>query len=189
MLKKVILLLGIFLLLLGCVQNQDSNSSAVNSGNNIPPVVLTDNNKNTGAGLMKVEKGNKVKVEYIGKLTDGTVFDKSEGRGPLEFTVGAGQMIKGFDEAVLGMKLNGEKTVTLPPEKAYGKEGSGQKMEVPINQIQIDKNLAVGMVLSSANGGQFKVIALDSNNATLQAIHQLEGKTLVFWIKVVSIDK
>ena len=67
-----------------------------------------------------VSKGSVVKVEYIAKLADGTVVDKSEGNGPLEFTAGAGEMIQGFDEAVIGMKLGEEKTVTVPPEKAYG---------------------------------------------------------------------
>lgn len=67
-----------------------------------------------------VSKGSVVKVEYIAKLADGTVVDKSEGHGPLEFVAGAGEMIQGFDEAVLGMKLGQEKTVTVPPEKAYG---------------------------------------------------------------------
>jgi peptidylprolyl isomerase len=73
--------------------------------------------------LKKVSVDDRIKVEYIAKLADGTVIDKSAGRGPLEFTVGAGEMIKGFDEAVVGMALGEEKTVTLPPEKAYGKSG------------------------------------------------------------------
>ena len=67
-----------------------------------------------------ISRGSAVKVEYIAKLADGTVVDKSEGNGPLEFTAGAGEMIQGFDEAVIGMKLGDEKTVTVPPEKAYG---------------------------------------------------------------------
>ena len=67
-----------------------------------------------------ISKGDKVKVEYIAYLTGGQIVDQSKGRGPLEFTVGGGEMIKGFDEAVVGMKLGEEKTVTIPPEKAYG---------------------------------------------------------------------
>jgi FKBP-type peptidyl-prolyl cis-trans isomerase 2 len=66
-----------------------------------------------------VSKGSVVKVEYIAKV-DGKVVDKSEGNGPLEFTAGAGELIEGFDEAVIGMKVGDEKTVTVPPEKAYG---------------------------------------------------------------------
>ncbi len=98
-----------------------------------------------GAGEMDkvVEKGDTISVEYVGKYTNGTVFDKSEGRGPLEFVAGSGQMIKGFDAAVIGMNLNEEKEVTLKPEDAYGVSGP----------------------------------------------HPMAGKTLVFWIKVVNIDK
>lgn len=66
-----------------------------------------------------VSKGSKIKVEYVAKV-DGKVVDKSEGNGPLEFTAGSGELIQGFDEAVMGMKLGEEKTVTVPPEKAYG---------------------------------------------------------------------
>jgi len=69
---------------------------------------------------MAVEKGNKVKVDYTGSLEDGTVFDTSEGRQPLEFEAGAGQMIKGFDEAVMGMEKDEEKEVKLASEDAYG---------------------------------------------------------------------
>ena len=72
----------------------------------------------------KVVDGSKVKVEYIARLADGTVVDKSEKNEPLEFTVGSGDMIEGFDEAVRGMKLNEEKIVRVPPEKAYGTTGN-----------------------------------------------------------------
>lgn len=185
--KKIILISAILLLLLGCVQNNGATQGNANDNNS--PVIIADTNKNNGADGMKVENGSKVKVEYIGKLTDGTVFDKSEGRGPLEFTAGAGNMIAGFDEAVIGMKLNEEKTVTIPPEKAYGKEGSGQMLEVPLSQISSDTNLTAGIVLTSDNGTKFRVVEIKDGTATLQAMHQLEGKTLVFWIKVVSIDK
>ena len=77
------------------------------------------------SGVAVAAKGDMVKVDYTGKFEDGTVFDSSEGRGPLGFTVGAGQMIIGFDEAVEGMRVGESKTVTLPPEKAYGARGSG----------------------------------------------------------------
>ena len=73
---------------------------------------------------MKVKQGDKVKVHYTGTLEDGTEFDSSEGKDPLEFTAGAGQMIKGFDEAVIGMEVNEEKEIKIPPEQAYGTSGS-----------------------------------------------------------------
>ena len=73
---------------------------------------------------MGVKKGDKVKVHYTGLLEDGSVFDSSEGKDPLEFTVGAGQMIKGFDNGVIGMEVGEEKEIKIPPEEAYGSSGS-----------------------------------------------------------------
>ena len=94
-----------------------------------------------GGDLKAVEKGDNVKVEYVGRFSDGEVFDKSEGRGPLEFVAGADQMIQGFDEAVIGMRFGEEKTVVLPPEKAYGVEGShpmaGKTLEFWIKVVEI----------------------------------------------------
>ena len=137
-----------------------------------------------------VENGDKVKVEYKGTFPDtGEVFDKSEGRGPLEFEAGAGQMIKGFDAAVIGMKLNEEKTVTIAPENAYGKAGEGQRIEADLNQISADGNVTVGMDVFATNGMQGKVESIDGNKAILLFEHPLAGKTLEFWIKVVEIQK
>lgn len=91
---------------------------------------------------MKVKPGDKVKVHYTGTLEDGTVFDSSENKEPLEFTAGAGQMIKGFDQAILGMELNEEKTIKIPPEEAYGTAGShplaGKTLIFKIKLIKIN---------------------------------------------------
>ena len=77
-----------------------------------------------GCVSVGVKKGDRVKVHYTGKLEDGSVFDSSIGKDPLEFTAGAGQMIKGFDSAVIGMEVGEEKEVKIPPEEAYGVSGS-----------------------------------------------------------------
>ena len=138
---------------------------------------------------IKVENGDMVKVEYVGKFTDGTVFDKSEGRGPLEFEVGAGQMIKGFDKGVVGMSLNEEKSITVAPEDAYGAAGSGQEVQIPISQIRVDGNLEVGAQLSTSTGMSATVTAIKDGVATLLVQHPLAGKTLVFSVKVVDIQK
>ena len=71
---------------------------------------------------MIAEKGKRIRVHYTGTLSDGEVFDSSRGRNPLEFTVGAGQMIPGFDRGVVGMKVGEERTLVLPPEEAYGRK-------------------------------------------------------------------
>ncbi len=139
---------------------------------------------------MSVEKGDGVKVEYVGKLTDGTIFDRSEGRGPLEFVAGGGQMIKGFDEAVIGMKLNDEKEVTIPPEKAYGAaDAKGQRITVPLTAIGDDGNITIGAPISTGTGQIGRVIDINDGMATIEFKHQLAGKTLSFWIKVVEIKK
>ncbi len=190
-----IALIGILLIVSGCSQQQgqDANVNAginvnANGANNTGANNAT--NANAGGQAMTIANGDIVKVEYVGKFTDGNIFDQSAGRGPLEFTAGAGQMIKGFDEAIIGMKLNDEKTVTIPPEKAYGTADSGERVAVPLSSIQQgDGNVAVGTKLYTGSGQQLTVIDINGANVTLEAKHPLAGKTLVFWIKVVDIKK
>lgn len=123
--KKLIAFAVLFLVLAGCTQPAENTNTASGAGNTAVPAAGNSQVSGGDDGMkakteLTVAKGDTVKVEYIGRFPGGEVFDKSEGRGPLEFTAGAGQMIAGFDEAVMGMKLNSEKTVTIPPEKAYG---------------------------------------------------------------------
>jgi FKBP-type peptidyl-prolyl cis-trans isomerase 2 len=192
--KKVFVLIVFGLIFLGCIQsngeekNNKINTSLENKNNSVE-----ENKTNNSGGIElseTVEKGDKIKVEYIGKFPDsGEVFDKSEGRGPLEFTVGAGQMIKGFDAAVVGMKLNQEKTVTIPPEDAYGTLDSGQEVQVPLNQIEGGESLEVGAILYAGNGQQGTITEIKDGTATVKFVHPMAGKTLEFWIKVVEIEK
>lgn len=185
------------LLVSGCAQQGGTNSdvnanTGANAGGNAGSGT-SDNTQGavgTGMAAIGVASGDTVKVEYIGKLEDGTVFDKSEGRGPLEFVAGAGQMIKGFDEAVIGMKLNEEKEVTISPEKAYGAASEkGQTVEVPVSSIGGEGNVSVGMPVSTRTGQTGTVIEVSGGNATIEFRHPLSGKTLVFWMKVVDIQK
>ena len=97
-----------------------------------------------------VKQGDNVKVHYTGKLLDGSVFDSSEGRDPLEFTVGAGQMIAGFDKGVVGMTLDEQKEITIPPEEAYGIYDPAKIIEVPNDQFPEDLSLEVGMQISAS---------------------------------------
>ena len=143
---------------------------------------------------MTIKKGNKIKVEYTGTFEDGEVFDSSEKHGqPLEFEVGSGQMIKGFDEAVIGMNKDEEKEITLTPENAYGENNPELKKKVPREQLPKDQEPQVGMILgvSLPNGQQFpaKIVEVDDKEITIDLNHPLAGKTLKFKIKIVSVDE
>lgn len=190
--KKVLVLLVLVLIFFGCVKstpkqpviNQESKTTEQTNKNN------KINNSNAVKLSEVVEKGDKIKVEYIGRFPDTKeVFDKSEGRGPLEFTAGAGQMIKGFDNAVLGMKLNEEKTVVIPPEDAYGSADSGQKVEIALDKIEGGTDLNIGSVIYANNGQKGTILKIKDGTATVEFIHPMAGKTLEFWIKVVEIEK
>ncbi len=141
--------------------------------------------------MQQVEKGNAVSVHYHGKLTDGTTFDSSEGREPLSFTAGSGQVIKGFDEAVLDMKVGEKKTVNIPVAHAYGERNSDMVMEYPKSEFPADMNPQVGMELQMGDdsGNVFPVVIVEVGEETvlLDANHPLAGQDLVFEIELVSI--
>lgn len=139
-----------------------------------------------------VKKGNKIKVDYIGTLEDGTVFDSTEKQGTqLEFEVGSGQLIKGFDTAVVGMSVGEEKKITLGPAEAYGEHNSQMLKEVPREQLPKDREPEVGMMLaiSLPNGARFpaRITNVNEKTITLDLNHPLAGKTLKFTITVREI--
>lgn len=137
-----------------------------------------------------VETGDKVKVEYKGTFENGEEFDSSAKFGePLEFTAGKGEMIKGFDNAVIGMRLNDEKTITLKPEEAYGSRDESKVIEIPKSSIADSNNLKVGMTLQSSQAGIGTIIQIKSDSVIIDFNHPMAGKTLIFWIKIVSIEK
>lgn len=141
--------------------------------------------------MSKAEKNNTVKVHYTGRLSDGEQFDSSQGREPLEFTVGAGQMIAGFDSAVEGMELNEKKTITLKPEEAYGPRHDQLVNEIEKTNLPPDMDPEVGqsLVASSPDGRQTRVqvTAVSDNTITIDANHPLAGKDLEFDIELVEI--
>lgn len=141
---------------------------------------------------MAIKKGDKVKVEYTGTFEDGTVFDSSEKHGqPLEFEVGAGQMIPGFDNAVVGMKKGEEKEITIKPADAYGEHNPQLMKKVPREAIAGLKDPKPGMMLGLAtpDGKQFavKIAEVTDKEVAIDLNHPLAGKTLKFRIKVVDI--
>jgi FKBP-type peptidyl-prolyl cis-trans isomerase 2 len=142
---------------------------------------------------MAVKKGDKIKVEYTGKFDDGTVFDSSEKQGkPLEFEVGAGMIIKGFDDAVVGMEKDQEKDVKLEPKEAYGNHNPELIKKIPKDQLQSDQEPKPGMMLAVGlpTGQQIpaKILEVDDKELTLDLNHPLVDKTLNFKIKVVGIN-
>jgi len=141
--------------------------------------------------MQAVKNGDKVRVHYHGRLTNGTTFDSSEGRDPLEFEVGAGMVIKGFDNGVVDMKVGEKKTLNIPVEEAYGPKNDELIMDFPKENIPADLNPQVGMELQMSNpqGQVFpvKVAAISSEFITLDANHPLAGEPLVFDIELVEI--
>ncbi len=139
-----------------------------------------------------VKKGDKVKVEYTGKLDDGTVFDSSEGREPLEFEAGSGQVIKGFDEGVIGMEKDEEKEIKIGPKDAYGEHNPDIIKKFPKDKLPKEKEPEPGMMLmlNTPDGKQFpvKISAVDDKEVSIDMNHPLAGKNLNFKIKVVEIS-
>ena len=141
--------------------------------------------------MAEVSKGDKVKVHYTGKLEDETVFDSSVDREPLEFEVGAGQMIPGFDKAVEGMEPGEKKSIQIPSKEAYGPRRDDmmvtiKKEEFPEN---VDPEVGQQLQVKRENGHVFNVVVADVSGAdvTLDANHPLAGKDLFFDIELVEI--
>lgn len=142
--------------------------------------------------MQQVKKGDTVKVHYHGKLTNGTTFDSSEGREPLEFEVGGGMVIPGFDDGVTGMAVGEKKTIHIPADQAYGPKQEEMIMEFPRDRFPADMVPEVGMQLNMSNGsGQnFPVTIAEVREAVvvLDANHPLAGEDLVFDLELVAID-
>ena len=141
--------------------------------------------------MQQVKNGDKVRVHYTGKLTDGNEFDSSVKREPLEFTVGAGQMIKGFDAAMPGMTVGEKKTINIPAADAYGHRSDEAIIEFPKENVPADMKLEAGMALTLTNQhGQpvpVTVVEVKDDVLILDANHFLAGEELVFDIELVEI--
>ena len=141
--------------------------------------------------MSKAKNGDKVKVHYTGKFEDGEVFDSSLEREPLEFTIGKGQVISGFEQAVEGMSPGETKTTDIPPEKAYGPRHEEMVTEVEKNRFPADMDPQVGqrLQLRQVDGKTIRVTITNVSESmvTLDANHPLAGKNLTFDIKLVEI--
>jgi FKBP-type peptidyl-prolyl cis-trans isomerase 2 len=135
--------------------------------------------------------GSVVKVHYTGKLDDGTVLDSSRERSPLEFTIGSGQLIKGFDNAVNGMETGEEKTVKIPAVEAYGEHRSDLLVEFEKKQFPENADPKVGyqLDLKSPDGRVVNAVitSVEDDMVTLDANHPLAGKDLTFEIELVDV--
>jgi peptidylprolyl isomerase len=141
--------------------------------------------------MAQVKSGDKVKVHYHGKLTNGETFDSSEGREPLEFEVGSGMVIKGFDDGVTGMTVGEKKTINIPYDEAYGPINPEMIIEMPKDRFPQEMQIEVGMPLamSDPQGQQFQVtiVEIKEDVVMLDANHPLAGEDLVFDLELVEI--
>jgi peptidylprolyl isomerase len=142
--------------------------------------------------MTQVKQGDTVSIHYTGTLNDGTTFDSSEGRDPLAFQVGSGQIIPGLDVALPGMAVGDKKVVNVPCDEAYGQMNPAMRQEIPRAEIPADIPTEVGtrLQMQAQNGQTIPVVIVDANDATitLDANHPLAGQDLTFAIELVSID-
>jgi peptidylprolyl isomerase len=141
--------------------------------------------------MAQAKVGDKVAVHYTGKLDDGTVFDSSEGNDPLQFAIGGGQLIPGFEQAVVGMSPGESKTATIPADEAYGSYHPEMVLVVDRQQMPADMPVSVGLQLQiqQQSGQTIPVIVTDvsGSQVTLDANHPLAGEDLTFEIQLVEI--
>lgn len=141
--------------------------------------------------MSAARSGDTVRVHYTGKLSDGTVFDSSAGRDPLEFVLGENHVIAGFDRAVTGMKTGEEVTVTIPVADAYGDRRDNLVIQVNKSQFPSEISPEIGMSLRmqqpDGSSVRVQITDLDEENVTLDANHPLAGEELTFEIELVEI--
>ena len=141
--------------------------------------------------MRTAKTGDTVKVHYTGRLDDDTVFDTSRGKAPLEFTIGEGNLIKGFENGLIGMEVGEKKNLVIPPEEAYGR--NDEKLTTRVSRAYLPGSVepAIGMQLQvkQKDGSIFMVwiTEMDAGTVTLDANHPLAGKTLNFDVELTAI--
>lgn len=141
--------------------------------------------------MAEAKQGDTVRVHYTGKLESGEVFDTSTVREPLEFTLGEGQLIPGFEEAVVGMQAGEEKTILIPAEQAYGPRRPEMSLQVKRATLPADLEPQVGQVLQvdqgEGKGFEVTITEISEESVTLDANHPLAGKDLTFDIQLIDV--
>ena len=138
--------------------------------------------------MTEIKAGDQVQIHFTGRFKDGTVFDSSEGRPPLEFTAGGDEVIPGVSQAVIGMKIGDSKTVQIPPEQGFGDRNPDQVQRVDRNLLPPDVQVGTALQAQSEDGKQaftVWVAELDEQSALLDANHPLSGRDLEFDIELV----
>ena len=142
-------------------------------------------------GVVRAVDGNSVQVYYTGKLSDGTIFDSSAGRAPLEFKIGSNAVIPGFEKAVVGMAVGEKKTITIPADEAYGPHKDTMVGEISWNQLPKDLKPQVGQTLQSTQSDgsviMVTITKITDTTVTIDANHPLAGLDLTFEIELVKI--
>jgi FKBP-type peptidyl-prolyl cis-trans isomerase 2 len=139
---------------------------------------------------MQAKEGSRVKVHYRGTLEDGSEFDSNLAGEPLEFRIGEGQVIDGFERNVMGMAAGEEKTFTLPPREAYGEHDASLLMKTPKASLPADglfEGIGVRIKLQDGRTADGYVTRIEDESVTLDFNHPLAGKALTFAIKVVDV--
>ena len=141
--------------------------------------------------MSQVKKNDTVKVHYTGKLAGGQIFDSSEGKDPIEFTLGEGQLIPGFENGLIDMKLNEKKTINIPKEEAYGEPREELIQEVEKSQLppEIAPEVGMGLVSKGPDGREMNLLVAEvkENSIVVDGNHPLAGKDLIFDLEVVEI--
>ncbi len=143
--------------------------------------------------MSAVKENNTVKVHYTGKLADGQVFDSSEGKEPIEFTLGQGQLIPGFEKGLIDMKLNEKKTINIPKDEAYGDSREDLIQEVQKSELpeEIKPEVGMGLVSKSQDGREMNLVIAEvkEDSIVVDGNHPLAGKDLIFDLEVVEIKE
>ncbi len=142
--------------------------------------------------MVQAKNGDTVRINYTGTLQDGQAFDSSEGRDPLEFVLGSGQIIPGLDAAISGMAVGDTKTVQVPSDQAYGAVNENARQAVPRSEIpgNVPLDLGTQLQMQTPQGQvvQVTVAEVTADEVTLDANHPLAGKDLTFAIEIMGID-
>ncbi|MEL4308451.1 FKBP-type peptidyl-prolyl cis-trans isomerase [Joostella sp. CR20] len=142
--------------------------------------------------MSQVKENDTVKVHYTGKLTDGQVFDSSLEREPLEFTLGQGQLIPGFENGILNMSVNEKKTINIPSAEAYGEVRQELLQEIPKSELpqDIKPEKGMGLVSRTPDGRDIQLVVAEvkEESIVVDANHPLAGKDLIFDVEVIAIN-